>query len=63
MCIPFIGLAQTDYQLDFNASTLDYVIFCLSLYIRSLPLHNLKSFDPIFTIFFTTYSLGVEGVS
>ena len=25
MCIPFIGLAQTDYQLDFNASTLDYV--------------------------------------
>ena len=25
MCIPFLGIAQTDYQLDFNAATLDYV--------------------------------------
>lgn len=25
MCIPFIGFAQTDYDLAFNASTLDYV--------------------------------------
>ena len=25
MCIPFIGLAQTDYELEFNSATEDYV--------------------------------------
>ena len=25
LCIPFIGIAQTDYELAFNSATLDYV--------------------------------------
>ena len=25
LCIPFIGLAQTDYELEFNSATQDYV--------------------------------------
>ena len=25
MCIPFLGTAQTDYELAFNSATLDYV--------------------------------------
>jgi len=25
LCIPFVGLAQTDYELEFNSATQDYV--------------------------------------
>ena len=25
LCIPFLGTAQTDYELQFNSATLDYV--------------------------------------